>query len=308
MGEMGEDRIELIERQLAEKVTKRVRSQLFLLYATAGSAVIFVLGFVGWNMLSEIKTDIIAGIEEGIKDKRIEIVEQVTETQVIARRAKQVIQRLENQLDEFEPQAKDLEKTIKKVDTLKITAQELITSEVEPLFKNMEALSKQLTVLAEQVNQLNAIAISGAPGSGGMPEQKSSQRTKAIQTVISYTNEAKQNLITARNKTTVFFLFAGGPRNQAEDLSAALKEKGYIVPGEDREVGAVGRHEVRYFHSDDQEPAVNLAKHVNSILRSLAYPDRDTLKVRAKSFVAYSEKKPRPGVVELWLEIPRLTE
>ena len=293
-----------LERQLAERVTKRVRSQLFLLYATAGSAVIFVLGIVGWNMLSEIKTQITAGIEKEIKEKQTEIVEQVTETKVIARRAKQVIQRLEKQLDEFEPQAEDLDKTIKKVNALKITAQDLIAAEVDPLFSTVESLSKQLEVLAKQVNQLNTIAIASDPDSANKLGQTPNKRTKAIQSVISDTAEAKQSLIKARNKTTVFFQFAGGTRKQAENLSVALKEKGYIVPGEDREDGAVGKHEVRYFHSEDQKAAENLAKHANTALHSLGYLDSNKLKVSAESFVSYRRKKPRPGVVELWIEIP----
>ena len=308
MREIDDDRIELLERQLAEKVTKRVRSQLFLLYATAGSAVIFVLGIVGWNLLSGIEAKIIAGIEAGIKDKRTEIVDQVTETQVIARRAKQVIQRLENQLNEFEPQAEDLEKTIEKVDELRITAQDLIASEVEPLFKNVETLSLQLASLAEQVNQLNSMALSREPNAAGRPEQALAERAKAIQNVISDAYAAKQNLTKARNKTTVFFQFAGGPRKQAEDLSTALKEEGYIVPGEDREVGAVGRHEVRYFHNEDKGPAENLAKMTDSALRNLGYPDSNDLQVSAKSFVSYRGKKPRVGVVELWLELPILPQ
>jgi len=307
MGDIDDDRVELLERQLAEKVTKRVRSQLFKLYATAGAAVIFVLGFLGWNVLSEIKTGIIEGIEKGIKDKRTEIVEQVTETQIISRRAKQVIERLEKQLDEFEPQAEELEKTIQKVDALKITAQNLIASEVEPIFNNIEALSKQLAVLAEQVDQLNNIAMAGSQSPGGQPEKTRIARTKVIQSVISDAHEAKQSLIDARKKTKVFFQFAGGPRKQAEDISAALKQKGYLIPGEDREIEAVGRHEVRYFHSDDKGPAVSLAKDANAVLRSLGYSDSNTLNVQAQPFVTYSGKKPPVGVVELWLEIPRLT-
>jgi septal ring factor EnvC (AmiA/AmiB activator) len=305
MRDINDDRVELLERQLAERVTKRVRSQLFLLYATAGSAVLFVLGIVGWNILSAIKTEIIDGIEKEIKKKQTEIVEQVTETQVLARRAKQVIQRLEKQLDEFEPQAEDLDKTIKKVNALKITAQDLIAAEVEPLFNNVESLSKQLEVLAEQVNLLNTITIAHDTSSEGEPRQALNERTKAIQGVISDAAETKQSLLKARDKVTVFFQFAGGPRKQTEDISAALKKKGYIVPGEDREVGAIGKHEVRYFHSDDQKAAENLAKHTNTALQSLGYA---SLNVRAESFVSFRGKKPRPGVIELWLEIPRIDE
>jgi len=308
MVEISDDRVELLERQLAERVTIRVRSQLFRLYATAGSAVIFVLGIVGWNMLSGIKTEIATGIKNEIKEEQTEIVQQAIETQVIARRAKQVIQRLEEQLDEFEPHAEDLEKTMKKVNELKITAQGLIASEVEPLFNSVKSLSKELELLAEQVNQLNTIAVAAEPGTGDKPVQERLTRSKAIQSVISNTAETKQNLIEARKKTIVFFQFAGAARKQAEELSAALKKKGYSVPGEDREDRAVGKHEVRYFHNEDQKTAENLARDTVTALRSLGYPDSSTLKVQAVSFISYRGKKHPVGVVELWLEIPAIRE
>lgn len=46
-----EDRMELLERQLAERVTARVRPALFKLYASVGVAVIAALGFVSWTLL-----------------------------------------------------------------------------------------------------------------------------------------------------------------------------------------------------------------------------------------------------------------
>ena len=108
----------------------------------------------------------------------------------------------------------------------------------------------------------------------------------------------------ARNKSTVFFQFAGGRREQAEDLSAALKGKGYVVPGEDRERGAAGKHEVRYFHNKDEAAAQRLAEDATRVLRGLEYLGRKATTVTVKSFVSYRGKKPRLGVLELWLEIP----
>ncbi len=311
MADMGDDRIELLERQLAERVTERVRSALFRLYATVGLAVIGALGFVSWDIVSdiksEIKSEIADSIDKEIKAKRAEITERVAETRFMAKRANQVIQRLEKQLDEFQPQAENLDETIERVKALNVTAQNLIavySQEIQPLASSVKSLSSQLKVLAEQVNQLNTITTAADFGSESELAQTPNQRTAAILTVISDATKAEQRLIQARNKTTVFFQFAGGRREQAEALSAALKAKGYYVPGEDREGGAARKHEVRYFHLDDKETAERLADEATAALQSLGYSDHDVLNVVAESFISYRGKKPRPGVVELWLEIP----
>lgn len=154
------------------------------------------------------------------------------------------------------------------------------------------------------MGQLNTIATAGEIVSEGEPTQTPEQRFAAIKSVISDTKDAEQRLIQARSKTTVFFQFAGGRRVQAEALSAALKAKGFIVPGEDREGAAARKHEVRYFHREDKEAAERLANDTTAALRNLKYPERDALNVVAESFVSYRGKKPRPGIVELWLEIP----
>jgi uncharacterized phage infection (PIP) family protein YhgE len=311
MSDLDDDRLELLERQLAERVTERVRPALFRLYATVGVAVIGALGFVSWDIVSdiksEIKSEITDVIDQEIESKRAEINERVTETRIIAKRANSVIQRVEKQLDEFEPQAEGLDETIQKVKALNVTSQNLIadySSELEPLVANVESLSQRLVALAEQVDQLNTLASEAELSSVTNIQQTPQQRSVAIKSVISDSKEAEQLLSQARNKTTVFFQFAGGLREQAEALSAALTAEGYIVPAEDREGGAAMKHEVRYFHDDDNAVAQRLAEDTTSALRSLGYEDRSVPDVTVNSLVKYRGKKPRPGVLELWLEIP----
>ncbi len=50
MEELDGDRIELLERRLADRVAERVRPALFKLYAVVGSTVIGVVGLFGWNI------------------------------------------------------------------------------------------------------------------------------------------------------------------------------------------------------------------------------------------------------------------
>ncbi len=311
MTDLDGDRLELIERQLADRVTTRVRSALFRLYASVGVAVIGVLGFVSWDVVSdiksEVKSEITKTIDQEIEAKRAEITERVTETRIIAKRANEVIHRVEKQLDEFEPQAENLDETIQKVKALNVTSQDLIAAysrEIKPLVSNVESLSQRLVALAKQVDQLNSLASGSGSIMGSEINEAHQQRSAAIQSVISDSKEAEQLFVQARKKTTVFFQFAGGRREQAEALSAALTAEGYIVPGESREGGAAARHEVRYFHNDDNATAQRLAEDTTRALRTLGYTARNVPDVVVKSLVTYSGKKPRLGVLELWLEIP----
>ncbi len=338
MTELDDDKIELLERQLAERVTERVRPALFKLYAALGTAVIGVLGLVGWDVVTDIKTeiksDIINEIDAEIGAKRQEILERTTETQILAKRANAIIQRVEKQLDEFEPKAENLNETIDKVKSLNVASQDftaIYSQELVPLVSNVEALSGQLSVLAEQVDELNKIvarvgemevaqsvvALSeeststteeGQPAPPPPPQeivevvQKAEQRSMAIQSVITEARVAEQRLLDARKKPTVFFQFAGGSIEQAVALSDSLQKLGYTVPGEDRERYASGKHEVRYFHDEDKEAAKRLAQDTTQALQALGYVDMPT--VTAEPFVAYLGKKPRVGVLELWLELP----
>jgi uncharacterized phage infection (PIP) family protein YhgE len=311
MTDLDDDRLELLERQLAERVTERVRPALFRLYATVGLAVIGALGFVGWDLVSdikaEIKTEITDSIDEEVTAKRSEIAERVTEARFMAKRAGKVIERVEKQLEDFQPQADNLDETIERVKALNVTSQDLTAiyaQELTPLVANVDSLSRQLRVLAEQVNQLNLIATAGGLSTKALPEASPQQRSAAIQSVITNSKEAELQMAQARKKTTVFFQFAGGRREQAKELSAALKANGYNISGEDREGDAARKHEVRYFHDEDQETARRLAEDTTQALRKLAYLERQMPDVVAKSFESYAGKKPRPGVLELWLEIP----
>ena len=74
------------------------------------------------------------------------------------------------------------------------------------------------------------------------------------------------------------------------------------MPGEERTEAAYGKREVRYFHADDQDAANELAKAATQVLAELGYQD---LTVTTQDFTEYRGKKPRSGVLELWVDLPR---
>jgi hypothetical protein len=130
---------------------------------------------------------------------------------------------------------------------------------VLPLVTNVNALSQQLGVLAEQVNQINAITLTTDPTVVGVPEAVSKQRSAVIQSVISESDDVQTRLETQRTRNTVFVQFASGSREDVEELAASLKGDGFYVPGEERTTSAYGKREVRYFHPADLSAAEAVA-------------------------------------------------
>lgn len=100
--------------------------------------------------------------------------------------------------------------------------------------------------------------------------------------------------------STVYFQFAGGGRDQARQLSKALQDKGYKIPGEERAGGAAGKREVRYFYAGQKTIAAQLATDATQALQRLGYPS-----LTVSAVPAGDPTKTNPdGKLELWLEIP----
>jgi hypothetical protein len=99
---------------------------------------------------------------------------------------------------------------------------------------------------------------------------------------------------------TVYFQFAGGGRDQARQLSKALQDKGYKIPGEERSGAAAGKREVRYFYAGQKSIATQLALDATQALQRLGYP---SLSVSVEPASAPTKNNP-DGKLELWLEIP----
>ena len=100
---------------------------------------------------------------------------------------------------------------------------------------------------------------------------------------------------------TIYFQFAGGSRDQAKQISAALQDKGYKIPGEERISSAEGQHEVRYFYPGQKPIAQQLANDLNQALRQLGYSGKTTVGIDTGGAVTRSNPD---GKLEVWLDIP----
>jgi len=100
--------------------------------------------------------------------------------------------------------------------------------------------------------------------------------------------------------STIYFQFAGGSRDQAQQLSKALQDLGYKIPGEERTSLAAGKHEVRYFYPGQRDAAAQLASDTSEALKKLGY-STPPIGVTAAGNVT---KNNADGKLELWIEIP----
>jgi hypothetical protein len=323
MSMIEKDRIELIERQIAESVTIRVRAELFKLYAAVGLAVATVIALLGLNVVLTIEDKLVRTIEMNIVEKREKIDQQIVEAEFLADNVKKINKNTESvlqdtkaaliefdvfkeQLSELNTISDKLKDTIEQVTSLRTTAQnvsDIYAREVKPIISGVETMSNQFKALTEQIGQINAF-IKEAPTANATTIEDAVKRATALESVIDSTNAAEQRIDAARQKTSVFLQFAVGTRTQALELTKLLAKNEFIVPEPDRTEAALNKYEVRYFHIDDQSAAERLAEEANKSLSALGYPEDPKTIIKAKSFVHTTEKKPRLGVIELWLQIP----
>lgn len=302
-----EDKIELIERQIAEKVTSRVRAELFKLYAAIAFAVGAVLTYVGFDIKSEIVNDTVEKIEKEIDGERSEIERLTIESKVLAKDSNDVIQQTKKLLREFQPEAENLKVTIERVNSINRSAQNLSDSyerELQPMLEGVKSLSDQVKELALQVDSLNMRATTEKTNISISDKSSLQTISNNIENIIEKTKETEKSIESASKKTTVFLQFAVGTREQAHEISQTLALGEFIIPEPDRTEAALNKYEVRYFYDDDKEAAERLANSANKILNDLGYSKDENSNIEPKSFVDFTGKKPRQGVIELWLEIP----
>jgi flagellar biosynthesis chaperone FliJ len=311
--------LELLERQLADRVTERVRPALFKLYAVTGGAVIAVLGYLGFNLLDEIKSRAHDIVDAALKEVQAEVQKADVDIKVQLGRADELSDRLDRfvdtgsqALEAFRPKAAQLEMLTKELDELTQKRSDLETrlGQAQEILLRVEALPTTVAQLGEQLQTLSvaleqrARDVASGPGGVALRDSYADQIAKVsseVGPVITAAKSLGQEVQTVRERPTVYFQFAGGERRQAEELAAALRQAGYPVPGEDREAGAAGKREVRYFYDKDKVAAEKLAEDTRESLVSLGYTNRP---IAAVSLVSYGGTKPKRGVVELWLELP----
>lgn len=322
---ISSQRQELIERQVAEKVEQKVREQLFRYYRAiwgTATAVLsaFGIGVVVWVYqnaedfaTNAVKPQVehaeatLKEAQEKLNEASIQIIRMGAQLDAVDdflirredtmavndQRLRDSQTRITTLSKEVEQKLTDLLKQISD-NTAQLNAIEARAQESARL-GNIEDLRNKLDVVAAQVLHLNeGFQILG--GAGGVIPSTSSVDTVALEAIVAPTDQRADP--SAPVADTVFFQFAGVSRDTVQRISGLLAAKGYDMPGEERSPVAQGLHEVRYFFAEDARKAEQLAQDVNRILAAEGY----IAEVTAENFTSFPGKKPRGGILELWLE------
>jgi len=325
---LDDDSLELLERRMSERVEARVRSNVFKLYGTVGGGVIAALAYFGYDVISTVhnKADEIAkqAVSQAVGPAVTDADNAAKEAQIQASHAAATIEVLDGwmagrtqKLSELE---ENVQKTLSGIDRLTRDQQARIDSVAGKLQTSEETLddqrvraadlyagqgdlrklADQLVSLSDQVKALD-LKISQFPQSGNAVSTAAPARQSPAQTAIQEIISKSEAIIPATegdHVATVYFQFAGVERSVAEAIRTALAGKNFNMPGEERTGIAAGLREVRYFFPEDKSAAEQLAVSVNKWLTTSGYEAA----VSAKDYTKYSRAKPKPGVIELWLE------
>jgi hypothetical protein len=288
-----------LARDLALEVGSKIETWLKWRYGLLGAGIAAALLYFGWDVRSSINEKIdnaIVNIEEGVSNKIEDITLQASQAEKEARISLKVTEELQTRsrrtLDAMDPKIAMLDDFSIKIDELKVEIDSLRNAlrdenVIRRFDARMDSIESRLLLFEGSIKKTSDILKSELP----------TQAAEALPTLPETTPLAQQR----KDLTTVYFQFAGASREKAVFLSRILREKGYFVPGEERTGGASGKHEVRYFWSDDETAAGQVAKDTNNALIQLGTSQID---VETVDLTAYPGKKPPRGTVELWLELP----
>lgn len=314
--------LELFERRLEEKITQRVEATLRWRYGLVGAAfaAALVVAGVSWNRTID---SIVVGIAEETQ-KRIE--EKIRELSRSADESKKsvdvsfaIAEQLSKQNADAVAEAKrkfaEVGQTIEAIDILQARQKDLdvrtkdlvVTVGSQPIPTLLDDVRTKLAAVGEQVDRLSQI-VAKLPGASTLTAKDGSTAAKVqtdVANLVQRAGEEVRQSAYAQKMATVFIQFAGGTREQAQAFGAALRTAGYNVPPEDREGGAAQQHEVRFFNDVDADPADILAKAATKTLADLGYKG---LTVKPANATNFTGVKPRPGVLELWIELPKLVQ
>lgn len=324
------EKLELIELQLTERITERVKNNLLKTYSAVGIIAGGIITATGWGITQHIENIFINELKSSVEKKLESLNAAITKAEFHADRTTEInkkteltISKTNEALSEFNKKDGELKKIMNTIESIKIQSEEIskqtanlqrtaqnVTDiqlrDIDPMKKGMEAFSEQMSKLTMQVDQINKLTAS-LSNSKSVDKEKSSLIASALQGVITETNQSQQTIENARNKTSVFLQFSEGTRNQAKSLVEKLTGDDFIVFEPERTDLANNKHEVRYFHDEDKGAAEKLAMRTSAQLSELGFSDTQ-LDVKIVSLVSSPAKKPRSGVIELWLQIPKKSE
>jgi type II secretory pathway component PulJ len=291
-----DDRAELLERRLTEKVTGSVESALKRRYAWIVALFLGLYGLGGWALVNNLIQSEIAGlVEKKVKPavdgaERVSVTAQVAQQELeklqeAAKRAVEDVQTLNEQTGEL---SRRIEAQIATTND-QVASLGLRLRTAEDVAQRFDKAREELEALRQSVATLNAATEELASRANvAIPEKP------APPLIASAPSDRPPE-----NKTTVYFQYSGRlSGDEVKAITADLGRKNFSVPGVERSPSTV--QEVRYFYPEDAEEAKRLAQDVEKILAETGVGRVD---VTVRNLTGWARAKPPQGTVELWLHI-----
>lgn len=287
---------ETTRRKLVDEVSTSVEKKLFRTYALVGAAVIAGFSYANWDFVEDTKQEaktaadaaVLAALDETktkIETQRSLVDVQTGRIKSESDRANKLFKILSAQLGRLDVEASTLVALNDTVDALSESRREMEAGllEVKNRTESLSVLTVELKRLAEELKRIS-------PESAGTVNNVVSEITNVQAKAVEYTK-----------RPTVYFHFAGGTRTKAKELTANLKEHGFIVPGEQRLASAARLREVRYFFQEDADAANRLAETLTAAIQTVGLPKAPDVKVVNQTNWKFGN--PEKGIIEVWMEI-----
>ncbi len=318
---LGEgDELELTRRRLEEQIKAKVEADLFRYYRNVGSAIVAVLGLVGFTVgwpavQAMIISQIQAQVSEPVRKAKENAESAADAAEKIATNLESKQTDLDERIGALRTRFADVSASFgESTERLGILEEELdeksgildfvkkqqqtdpvTRDEIEQLREQIVKLATQTTYLAEASSKL-----APAPEDAGeivkaqqsLQEVADAQQAELAQSDTTYQTQPRTGAI-------AYVQFAGNNRADIEAVSEALRQKGWAVPKEELVRSAAKRSEVRYFNDKDSEVASLLATDTSKAISAAGFTPVD-IQVKRLT-VPY---KVSSGVLELWIEIP----
>lgn len=337
---MDEPDLELIERRLSDRIVERVRPALFRQYAMIGLAIGTVLGYAGWDFVANTKREV-KDYGRAAVDQQVEFMKKTVEQHIdsmkkdmdalhkqlgaytgkidgqlqfmdrMGQRADNASTEIENKLRGFNPKVRQLDETAARVDDLltQVAAVEQQRKQLGDKIADMEDTRRRVEAdlqrlpSAAQVTEITSQLHELSKGVARLAERAGATEVAATATtVVAGSEQTRGTVLAAQTQPTVWFQFAGGAsRDSARVFAKELQSAGYVVPEPDRQASAARKREVRYYHEGDRSAAERLAADAAAALTRSGFPAQT---ITTQSMLDYPRKKPVPGMLELWLELP----
>jgi len=295
MTEFDPQRIELLERQIAERVEERVRKRLFACYAVAGTAVIATLGITGFSIGKTVQDAAMQNISAKLKDAevklgRVDILsEQVAETVARVKIVTDTIAPTLSQLRENFSMADEQIKTIGD----KRKEFEGILAALQTRAGQLEALNKDLTKQMSEISfKLSNLAD---------PKATSTEKEEIVRSARTIAESARTAASTPlpTPQATLFVQFDNIDPDTAIKISGLIRAQNYTVPSPEKvTIKSANMREIRYFYAADMAAADNLARAAETASEAAGLPPAKTT---IRDLTTWPHSKPAIGTLELWI-------